>query len=550
MAVKVSFDPVNKIIQVIQAPELVDGDWVVDIDVKVDIYSDGKEDWVNSGYLSGFAFPLRSVGGEPLPGSKALGSTFFLDYGWRIRPYEGNHVFKVGGNLYTDTGASPFVTTVGTHNVMIIQTVSSLVDSTIQQLPEIEYASFNGGVSVDLNYSPYSGTDFPIGTPQQPVNNFADALAIADQRGFTTFYVIGDAIVDTGGDYSGMVFQGESFTKSTIVISPDANVYRAEFCNCNLSGTLDGQARVHECRISSLNYISGVIEDCLLDEGTITLGGDEPAYFINCYRGTGNSPVIDLGGDGQSLVVRNFSGALQLQNKTGPEPVYITMIAGSVTIDNTVTNGTIIVAGVGSVINNTPGGVTVNTSNLVNPATVSDSVWDESRGAHLVAGSFGESVSRLFEDVELVRGTVEDDSATVLKFVTSLTETANNFWDRAGFLFLSGQCKGQVRGIKTYNGTSHEMSFETPFSYVPIRGDEFVIISERKFLAPNIDLLPDAIRTELTPELTQISEIFAIHGLNPTYPLFVSSVERTAGGTYIIQMIETTPAGTTVSRTT
>jgi hypothetical protein len=39
----------------------------------------------------------------------------------------------------------------------------------------IEYSSFNGGVSVNP-LSPYSGTAFPTGTPQAPVNNLADAL--------------------------------------------------------------------------------------------------------------------------------------------------------------------------------------------------------------------------------------------------------------------------------------------------------------------------------------------------------------------------------------
>ena len=42
MGQKVTFYPVTQIIQVDIAP--VDG--VIDLDVKVDLYSDGKEDWI------------------------------------------------------------------------------------------------------------------------------------------------------------------------------------------------------------------------------------------------------------------------------------------------------------------------------------------------------------------------------------------------------------------------------------------------------------------------------------------------------------------------
>ena len=109
---------------------------------------------------------------------------------------------------------------------------------------------------------------------------------------------------------------------------------------------------------------------------------------------------------------------------------------------------------------------------------------------------------------------------------------------------------GQIRGVKSYNGNTHELSVETPLSYAPARNDQFIMVTPRKFLAPNLDDIPPMVRDNLALELLQISEVFALHGLNPTYPLFVSTVERTAGGTYIMQLIETTPAGTTVTRVT
>ena len=133
MGAKVTFDPTTKIIQVTEAP--IGG--VVNLDVKVDLYSDGKEDWRASATLFKYRFPIRAVGGDPLPGAKALGSTFFLAPGWTIRPYEADHRLIVNGNLYVEDGSSPYTTTVGAYNVLVEASVSSLVDSTVVQLHEI-----------------------------------------------------------------------------------------------------------------------------------------------------------------------------------------------------------------------------------------------------------------------------------------------------------------------------------------------------------------------------------------------------------------------------
>lgn len=125
MATKVTFNPTTKIITVTQAP--VSG--VVNIDVKIDLYSDGKEDWKTDASLTKFRFPIRAVGGNPLPGSRTLGSTFFLLYGWKIRPYEASHTMNVIGNLYSEDGTSPYVSTIGTFAIATISSVSSLVES-------------------------------------------------------------------------------------------------------------------------------------------------------------------------------------------------------------------------------------------------------------------------------------------------------------------------------------------------------------------------------------------------------------------------------------
>jgi len=89
------------------------------IDVK-DIYSRWKN-WVQdegSMYLKA----IDIVGGDPVDEINGIYiSTYvFLINGWRIRPAEENHKVKVhSGILLTDIGESPFISTVGSYNVLV-----------------------------------------------------------------------------------------------------------------------------------------------------------------------------------------------------------------------------------------------------------------------------------------------------------------------------------------------------------------------------------------------------------------------------------------------
>ncbi|MGW8177415.1 MAG: hypothetical protein ACWGQW_01245 [bacterium] len=136
MADKVQFDPFTRVIQITQAPD-INGE--VSLDVKQDIYSAGKEDWRTDSTLNKLNFPLSAVGGNPLPGSKALGSTFFLANDWKIRPYEADHRLLLDGNLYAPDGTSTFVKTLGAYNVFLEQQVSSLVSTVVGSGQEVDY---------------------------------------------------------------------------------------------------------------------------------------------------------------------------------------------------------------------------------------------------------------------------------------------------------------------------------------------------------------------------------------------------------------------------
>jgi hypothetical protein len=125
---------------------------ITEIDVQVDIYSDGKEDWLARLDLAKYEFPLSTVGGESLTTTQAISPKFFLASGWAIKPHEADHELLIAGDLYS--AVSPpeplAVATSGNHTVTIIfnrsfDSITTVVEtsgSIIQQGDEGLTASF------------------------------------------------------------------------------------------------------------------------------------------------------------------------------------------------------------------------------------------------------------------------------------------------------------------------------------------------------------------------------------------------------------------------
>lgn len=302
-----------------------------------------------------------------------------------------------GGNLVAkDSGGndiSPILPTVGTQ----VRTTASS-SATLQELQDIQFASFEGGVTVDV----INGTDgitYPIGTKRIPVNNLVDALYIAHTRGFDKLYIKGDITIDSGLDYSGLIFVGESMTRSLITVSPAANVFGCEFFDAEVTGTLDGGSVIRNCLINQLNYIDGVVQECLFGENAlITLSGVLQATFLDCWGNAADEdlmPIIDCDGVGTTLVVRNYAGTLAIQNKTGPEFASISLSNGHIKLASTVTNGVIEVSGTGHLEDLSTGTTIVDEHALINTAKLAIQLTESTSSlkylitSDLLHGDFG-----------------------------------------------------------------------------------------------------------------------------------------------------------------
>jgi hypothetical protein len=281
--------------------------------------------------------------------------------------------FEDGQYIVNCVGANHNVSDVKVANQVsiIVNNAAGLINN-----PAIEYASFNGGVTVDV-VNGTTGTVYPRGTPQQPVNNLDDAFLIAETRGFPLFYVKGDLHITAAvPDMEGYTFQGQGMDRTTITLDVLANVKDCAYRDANVTGTLDGNSRLVDCQIEDLVYVKGFIESCVLAPGTITLAGSEEAHFLDCWSGVPGvtTPIIDLGGSGQALALRNYNGGVTLRNKSGSESVSIDLNSGQVILESTVTNGDVVIRGVGELTDNS-NGANVLDDGLLSP----DALWRYTR---------------------------------------------------------------------------------------------------------------------------------------------------------------------------
>jgi hypothetical protein len=119
---KVTFDGDNKLILINEGE--------TEIDVARDIYSNWKE-WlcVRAGLDHPnikWARALTAIGGQDITDQRRVGQTFFLENGWRIKPWRGNYQLTINGNIYTrEVGENPAVSVSGVSTAL---TRSNLVD--------------------------------------------------------------------------------------------------------------------------------------------------------------------------------------------------------------------------------------------------------------------------------------------------------------------------------------------------------------------------------------------------------------------------------------
>jgi len=258
--------------------------------------------------------------------------------------------FENGAYAVNLTGANSNVGDVINVNNVSVRSANSagLITS-----KDIEFASFDGGVTVDTSNTTGlagSGTIYPTGTNQRPVDNLADAALIAAFRGFKRIFVKGNLIVTNDAAWTGFEFIGSSPIKTLITIPAIAEVLNCEFYDAEVIGTLDGNSHIENGIVQNLVFVDGYIKECAL--GDISLGTSTIANIWDCKSSVPGptTPIIDMNGSG-ILSMREYNGGVKIINYNGAGSHSIDLNSGQVILDSaTVVSGTWVIRGVGKLV--------------------------------------------------------------------------------------------------------------------------------------------------------------------------------------------------------
>lgn len=227
----------------------------------------------------------------------------------------------------------------------------------LQDLNSLQAASFLGYVALKPS-SLFSGTIFPVGTRGFPVNNVADAIVIATDRGIQNISIMESMTLSSGDWQDGINFVGDNAAAVLLTVDTTAEVSNCEFRNLTLQGVLDGNNVVRDCNVLDLEYVAGILHQCSLN-GTIVIAPGTQASIFDCYSnvaggGPGQYAHIDAGGSG-SLALRNYSGGLHLANVTGSGDISMDFLSGRLVAENTCTAGDAYARGICNVTDDSNG---------------------------------------------------------------------------------------------------------------------------------------------------------------------------------------------------
>ena len=304
-----------------------------------------------------------------------------------------------GGNLVAedlaDTPISPILPTA--FNQVI---TTSSASATLSDIEANTYAS-NGGIHIDLTNGK-AGTTFPIGTTLEKSNNLADARIIADKFGLQKFFLYTDVTLDQS--YVDWIFEGA--VSLPIVNCNGQDVSGALFKGVTVQGTLVGnESTFADSTINGVTDAHGFFRNCGL-LGTTTFKSGGLIIMNECFSRVPGilSPIFNC--SNVDINMRSYSGGVQLRNfDTASKNCTIELVAGKVTLDSSCIDGTVVIRGVGSLVDNSVG-TTVVITELINNVTVGDAVWDELQSNHLTSGTMGSQIDKIKKDTALIPGIV------------------------------------------------------------------------------------------------------------------------------------------------
>lgn len=248
---------------------------------------------------------------------------------------------------------------------------------------EVEDQSFSDSRVWVNTVSGLPGTQFPRGTPGDPVSNLADAQGIITARSLPKrIFLRGTLVLGGGDDLSDYDIEGSSAELAAIAFG-GAATNNLVVSSVGMSGDTSGFLVADTASsFASISSFQGQMINCGLKD-TVTLGGSGAHSFIECYSlvaGT-STPAIDCDDfDNVDLSIRSYTGGIEIKNYSGASNACsVDLNSGHLILDSTCTAGVMVVRGDGHITDNSTGTV------VVKVGLTSEAVWIHPQASSLTA---------------------------------------------------------------------------------------------------------------------------------------------------------------------
>ena len=246
-----------------------------------------------------------------------------------------------------------------------------------------ERQDYGGYVLLDaVNGTAATVQAHPWGTSDSPVDNFADAAAIAAAVGIDTIRVatVPGTPVDLDVDVGGLRI--ESLTGGAeINLAAGNDVSGTVFTNCRMYGAASASSDfyVNRCVLfGGMTGLRGIAWECSAHENaanyTLEYAADFDLHSLDSgVPGTSYPILAKASGAGAvDVQVRGLRGGLGVAGVQTGDSVSVDVISGNLTIEASVTGGTFKVRGVGEAIVQSGTVDTLDTDGYLTPGNVTD----------------------------------------------------------------------------------------------------------------------------------------------------------------------------------
>ena len=160
----------------------------------------------------------------------------------------------------------------------------------------------------------FSGTNYPVGTPETPSNNLTDAFAIAAAHNIITIAVSGALTLDQSSNAKEFV----NWNNGSIDLNGQSS-FVSIFRELAITGSQTTFSIFYNCRFTSFTGLNGSYVGCYFNDALpMLMATGATINFDNCRSMVpGNdSPIFDFTNGGISMNLWAYSGGIRVINST------------------------------------------------------------------------------------------------------------------------------------------------------------------------------------------------------------------------------------------